>query len=39
MGMTLSYPKFELLENFGEIEVIDPPPPFSPIIDLESANY
>lgn len=31
MGMILPFPQFELLENFGEGEVLDPSPPLSPV--------
>lgn len=34
MGVVLPYPEFELLENFGEGEVLDTSPPSSPLGDF-----
>lgn len=39
MGMTLPYPQFELLDNFGEREVIDLSPPLSPVWSLVRGRW
>lgn len=38
IGMALPYPEFELLENFGDGEVIDPSPPMSPENDFVTSR-